>query len=231
MKSKRCIEGTWRTRIYLVLYCPYAWCVQFDSNRRIGEYDMQQMQFTDKSNYEVDAIVKNYMSRHGNTTGEPYISGYFKLIGICIQRRRVRESINRLEPVHLALRWGILISRRTYFVLWPNSLWHIDGHHSLLRSKFVIHGCIDGFSRKIIFLQCNTSNKALTVLQLLLESIDSHGGYWPSRIRVGYGAEMFWYVVQLRINMLRLEVVALQGLRQETGELNVFGTMCFAVFL
>ena len=140
--------------------------------RRIGEYDMQQMQkFTDLSNDEVDAIVKDYMSRHGNTTGEPYISGYFKSIGICIQRRRVRESINRLDPMHSALRWGILISRRTYFVPWPNSLWHIDGHHSLVRWKFVIHGCIDGFSCKIMFLQCNTNNKALTVLQLFLESL------------------------------------------------------------
>ena len=146
--------------------------------RRIGEYDMQLMQkFTDMSNDEADAIVKDYMSGHGNTTGEPYISGYFKSIGICIQRRQVRESINRLGLMHSALRWGILISRRTYSVPWANSLWHIDGHHSLVRWKFVIHGCIDGFSRKIMFLQCNTNNKALTVLHLFLESIDNHGGY------------------------------------------------------
>ena len=158
--------------------------------RRIGEYDMQQMQrFTDISDDDVDAIVKDYMSRHGNTTGEPYISGYFKSIGICIQRRRVRESINRIDPLHAALRWGVLISRRTYFVPWPNSLWHIDGHHSLIRWKFVIHGCIDGKSRKIMFLQCNTNNRASTVLQLFLESISNHGGYWPSRIRVDYGVE------------------------------------------
>ena len=28
-----------------------------------------------------------------------------------------------------------------------NSLWHLDGHHSLIRWKILIHGCIDGFSR------------------------------------------------------------------------------------
>ena len=158
--------------------------------RRIGDYDMQQMQrFTDISDEDVDAIVKDYTSRHGNTTGEPYISGYFKSIGIYIQRRRVRESINRIDPLHSALRWGALISRRTYFVPWPNSLWHIDGHHSLIRWKFVIHGCIDGKSRKIMFLQCNTNNRASTVLQLFLTSINNHDGYWPSRIRVDYGVE------------------------------------------
>ena len=40
-----------------------------------------------------------------------------------------------------------------------------------------------------MFLQCNTNNKALTVLQLFLESLDNHGGYWPSRLRVDYGVE------------------------------------------
>jgi len=30
-------------------------------------------------------------------------------------------------------------------VPWPNSLWHIDGHHSLIRWGFVVHGCVDGF--------------------------------------------------------------------------------------
>ena len=111
----------------------HVWCVLWTLYRRIGEYDMQKMQwFTHISDDDVDAVVKDYMPRHGNTTGEPYISGYFKSIGICIQRR-VRESINRIDPLHSALRWGVLISQRTYFVPWPNSLWRIDGHHSLIR--------------------------------------------------------------------------------------------------
>ena len=40
---------------------------------------------------------------------------------------------------------------------------HIDGHHKLIRWRFVIHGGIDGFSRCIVFLQCSTNNKSETV--------------------------------------------------------------------
>ena len=50
-------------------------------------------------------------------------------------------------------RWATVITRRTYSVPGPNSLWHIDGHHSLLNWGLVIHGCIDGFSRLICFFE------------------------------------------------------------------------------
>ena len=100
------------------------------------------------------------MSRHGSTTGKPLISGYFHSLGLHIQRSRIRASINRVNPCNTALRWGALVSRRRYFVPWPNSLWHIDGHHSLIRWKFVIHGCCDGKSRKIRYLMCSANNLA-----------------------------------------------------------------------
>ena len=41
----------------------------------------------------------------------------------------------------------------------PNSLWHIDGHHSLIRWRIVIHGGIDGYSRLIVFLHASTNNR------------------------------------------------------------------------
>ena len=56
------------------------------------------------------------------------------------------------------------ITRRVYSVRGPNSLWHIDGLHCLIRWRFVIHGGIDGFSRLIVYLSCATKNSAATVL-------------------------------------------------------------------
>ena len=64
-----------------------------------------------------------------------------------------------------------------------------DGHHYLIRWKFVIHGCIDGKSRKIMYSHCSTNNLAETVLELFLSSINDNWGLWPSRIRVDYGVE------------------------------------------
>ena len=57
----------------------------------------------------------------------------------------------------------------------------------LFDGNFVIHGCIDGKPRKIVYLNCSTNNKAETVHNLFLISVEHHG--WPSRIRVDYGVE------------------------------------------
>ena len=70
-----------------------------------------------------------------------------------------------------------MVSRRAYSVPGPNSLWHIDGHHSLITSGFVIHGCMDGYSRLICFLKCSTNNRKETVEGLFLQSIRGPPGY------------------------------------------------------
>eukprot|EP00794_Sanderia_malayensis_P021078 gene21078-23132_t len=158
--------------------------------RRVNYYGLQDLQnFSPLTNDEIDTIVKDYNITHGATTGESYLRGHFRALGYHIQRRRIRESINRVDPRNTALRWGALVSRRTYFVPWPNSVWHIDDHHSLIRWGMVIHGCIDGKTRRIIFLKAATNNLASTVLHNFEEAIEEDGGLWPSRIRVDYGVE------------------------------------------
>ena len=82
------------------------------------------------------------------------------------------------------------MSRRVYNVPWPNSLRHLDGHHySLIRWGFAIHGCVDGYSRRTIFLRCSTNNLASTVIHLFETAIEEDDGLWLSRIRVDYGVE------------------------------------------
>ena len=36
----------------------------------------------------------------------------------------------RVDPQNTALGWGVVVSRRTYQVPWPNSLWHSGGLHA-----------------------------------------------------------------------------------------------------
>ena len=74
-------------------------------------------------------------------------------------------------------------------VPWPNSLWHLDGRHALIRWKLVIHGCIDGYSKRIMFLECNANNYSETVLGLFLDAVRMDGNLWPSRIRVDCGVK------------------------------------------
>ena len=45
---------------------------------------------------------------------------------------------------------GKLITRRIYDTNGRADVYHIDGSDKLKRWGFAIHGCIDGFNRKII---------------------------------------------------------------------------------
>ncbi|CAC5426268.1 unnamed protein product [Mytilus coruscus] len=41
----------------------------------------------------------------------------------------------------------------------PNYIWHMDGYDKLKPYGICIHGCIDGFSRNIMWLEADTTNK------------------------------------------------------------------------
>ena len=55
------------------------------------------------------------------------------------------------------------------------------------RWKFVLHGCIDGYSRLIVYMSCSNNNRADTVLQLFVEATLMFG--CPSRVRGDRGTE------------------------------------------
>lgn len=52
---------------------------------------------------------------------------------IIVQRDRVAKLLHVVDPVGATLRWAQVIPRRVYKVPTPNSLWHIDTHHKLIR--------------------------------------------------------------------------------------------------
>ena len=78
--------------------------------------------------------------------GERLLIGHLAARGIIVQRVRVCASIHRVDPENTAIRRSVTI-RRSYHVQGPNSLWHVDGNHKLVRWRLVIHGGIYGYSR------------------------------------------------------------------------------------
>ena len=79
------------------------------------------------------------------------------------------------------------ICRRVYNVKGPNHLWHIDSNHKLISWRFVVHRCIDGFSRAIIHLCFRTNNRAATVLDSFQSGVEEFG--LPSRVLGDNGVE------------------------------------------
>jgi hypothetical protein len=50
------------------------------------------------------------------------------------------------------------LQRRTYVSNAPNECWHLDGYYILKKYGLAVHGCVDGYSRRIIWLRCSASN-------------------------------------------------------------------------
>jgi hypothetical protein len=156
--------------------------------RRVIEYGIRDVTgFSELSDEHLDGHVRTFMQQHGNLVGFSTTGGYLRSLGLRVQRDRIRASIGRVNPTNVRLRWAVVTSRRTYSVPGPNSLWHLDGHHSLVNWGFVIHGAIDGFSRLIVFLHCSTNNKSITVRNLFLSVTEQY--QWPSRVRTDLGGE------------------------------------------
>ena len=66
-------------------------------------------------------------------------------------------------------------------------MWNVNGNHKLIRWGSVIHGAIDGFSSKIMYLKYSTKNMASTVLDLFINATNQFG--LPSRVRADQGVE------------------------------------------
>ena len=80
--------------------------------------------------------------------------GWFRCHGIRVQKERIRLSLARVDQLGQALRNHRTIDRRIYETPRSNALWHLDGHHKLIRWGIVIHGIVDGYSRTVSFHSC-----------------------------------------------------------------------------
>lgn len=74
-----------------------------------------------------------------------------------------------------------------YEVSAPNSVWHIDTNHKLIRWKLVVAGGVDGFSRFIVYMKCVDNNKAITILDCFTEAVRKYGP--PLKARSDQGME------------------------------------------
>ena len=142
--------------------------------------------YSEISDNDLDALVYDIRQRHPHS-GQNLIQGHLRSINIHVQRHRIRSALHRVDPLGALLRRHQPITRRSYSVPGPNSLWHVDGHHSLIRWGFVVHGGMDGYSRLIVYLYCSTNNRSDTVLDLFQSAITLFG--MPSRVRSDHGSE------------------------------------------
>lgn len=109
--------------------------------------------------------------------------------GINVDRETVRLSLKELDPEGVTARTNKRFKRRKYVCKGPNSIWHLDGYDKLKPFGLAIHGCIDGYSRKILWLEiAETNNDPKVVASYFLKTINQFN-HLPKCIRVDRGSE------------------------------------------
>ncbi len=100
------------------------------TQRRVTSYTGLLSLISDEDLDNLIALLRTHFRRAGVTT----LWGMLRNLGQRVQRRRISESLSRIDPVQRIFQ-RIRIRRRTYEVAGPNALWHHDGQHGM----FVLH--------------------------------------------------------------------------------------------
>ena len=154
--------------------------------RHMNKHDVKLKRFDDISNDDLDSVIKGIKRDHP-FCGERMMAGFLISKGLHVSRSTMRKSIHRVDPINTALRWVRKTPCHVYSVPGPNPLWHNDGCHKLIHWRFVIHACIDGFSRIVTSLVCADNNRAETAFKAFLSGVEEWG--LPARVRGDHGTE------------------------------------------
>lgn len=109
-----------------------------------------ERKFAEVEDEDLDRLVKAFRERYPGT-GLRYLRGFLFRNDLRIQKERVMASIKRVDPVGLLVQQQHThsIQRQVYRVARPNAVWHLDGHHKLIRWGVIIHASTDGSSRTV----------------------------------------------------------------------------------
>ena len=154
--------------------------------RHLTQLGIPLSSYSSISDSELDGVME-LLVKDFPSNGIVMMWGQLRSMSIYVTRQRVHDSLMRVSPHFIEQRHSQTISRCVYNVPSSNYLWHIDGLHCLIRWKIVIHGGIDGFLRRIVYLHASSNNRAETVFHYFREAATEYG--WPSRVRSDKGGE------------------------------------------
>lgn len=187
-------------RYYFVRGFQYVEIIQFLSkyhgkvisqrtlHRRLREYGLNRR----TPRYDIDEIeeeVRELLDGPECLVGYRHIWHTLRRRGIQVPRIVVQELMQYLDPEGCELRRAHRLRRRVFHNAGPNAVWHVDGYDKLKPYGFPIHGCIDGWSRKVLWLVVTRSNNYPdNIASYYLEAVEQYRGC-PVELDTDLGTE------------------------------------------
>lgn len=144
---------------------------------------------TDEELYKAIRIVQEELKGSGKNMGYKAMWQRLREKQIKVTQHSVRNILKSLDPAGVELRKRRRLKRRDYVNPGPNFAWHMDGYDKLKPYGFAIHGAIDGFARKMIWLEVGpTNNHPAVIAKYYLEAILQQTAL-PTIVRADRGTE------------------------------------------
>ena len=154
-------------------------CKRLGLFRRKNQTDLDQ----------VLAFVQNEILTNGQMQGYHWLHLRAVQQGFVVSQDTIRRIIKLVDPQGVELRRARRLRRRQYSCRGPNALWHMDGYDKLKPYGICIHGCIDGFSRYVLWMEAyTTNNDPKVVASYFIKTVSSIVGC-PERLRADRGTE------------------------------------------
>lgn len=109
--------------------------------------------------------------------------------GLAEKRTKVIQILKHLCPNAAEERRAHRLKPRVHTLKGPNYVWHVDGYDKLKPFGFCIHGCIDGYSRRIICLEVAASNNDPAIVAKYYINCLKHFQLAPRILRADNGTE------------------------------------------
>ncbi|KAL7870469.1 hypothetical protein SRHO_G00079660, partial [Serrasalmus rhombeus] len=118
-------------------------CKRLGLFRRKNQTDLQ----------EVLAFVQQEIMTSGQMQGYRWLHLRAVQRGFVVSQDTIRRIIKLVDSQGVELRRARRLRRRQYSCRGPNALWHMGGYDKLKPYGIAINGCIDGFSRYVLWLE------------------------------------------------------------------------------
>ncbi|KAK7893049.1 hypothetical protein WMY93_022201 [Mugilogobius chulae] len=138
---------------------------------------------------ELVSFVEEVLSGSGRLHGYRWLHHRAIQRGYVVSQETVRILLGLLDPNGVEMRRRRRLRRRQYTVRGPNALWHLDSYDKLKPYGIAINGCIDGFSRHIMWMEAYVTNSDPKVIADYYINTVTRVGGCPQRLRADPGTE------------------------------------------